>query len=274
MERTFVFGVGAQKAGTTWLHHYIVTDRKFRPGPLEAKEFHVWDIRDLPKALLPHLPFNWRNRKQFGMSVLRRSEYAYFKYFNYCLRNGGVAADITPSYAGLSKDRFRQISKTFAKSGVTAKFIFLMRDPLARCVSAFSMNRHKAAPGTVQEGVRTDIDLDSAFREYVTSDACEMRTNYASTLAALKQGCDEDQVKILFYEQLFTPEAIADLSQFIGIDCRPALAATKANTAKERFEISEKALEYCANHYRGTYEQVADAFPDAKELWAGRKYLA
>ena len=47
MQRRFILGLGAQKAGTTWLSQYIRNDPQFRVGPIVRKELHVWDRRDM-----------------------------------------------------------------------------------------------------------------------------------------------------------------------------------------------------------------------------------
>ena len=44
--RTFVLGVGAQKAGTTWLHSYIASNATAHMG--FTKEYHIWDAVHSP----------------------------------------------------------------------------------------------------------------------------------------------------------------------------------------------------------------------------------
>ena len=45
MNRTFLLGVGAMKAGTTWLHDYLAASPQCEPGV--RKEYHVFDSLDL-----------------------------------------------------------------------------------------------------------------------------------------------------------------------------------------------------------------------------------
>lgn len=46
MSRTFVLGIGAQKAGTTWLYKQLAQCPGFATG-LE-KEYHIRDVREVP----------------------------------------------------------------------------------------------------------------------------------------------------------------------------------------------------------------------------------
>ena len=41
MKKIFILGVGAQKAGTTWLHRQLIKNSKFNFG--HRKEYHVFD---------------------------------------------------------------------------------------------------------------------------------------------------------------------------------------------------------------------------------------
>ena len=47
VDRTFLLGVGAMKAGTTWLHDYLAASPQCQPGV--RKEYHVFDSLDLAK---------------------------------------------------------------------------------------------------------------------------------------------------------------------------------------------------------------------------------
>ena len=48
-QRTFLLGLGAQKAGTAWMHRYLESSPQCDPG--FRKEYHVWDAVDLPSGL-------------------------------------------------------------------------------------------------------------------------------------------------------------------------------------------------------------------------------
>ena len=48
MTGTFLLGLGAQKAGTAWMHRYLESSPQCDPG--FRKEYHVWDAVDLPSG--------------------------------------------------------------------------------------------------------------------------------------------------------------------------------------------------------------------------------
>jgi hypothetical protein len=272
--KTFVFGVGAQKAGTSWLHRYIRDDDCYREGPIGEKELHIWDRRDLEIFRNSWRSFRKvRGTESFILTVMERSEHMYFSYFSYVLRNGGIAADITPSYAGLSEERLAKIRDGFDQQGINMKCMFLMRDPVGRCLSAFSMNRLKATDERPREGVRSDIGEREAFREYFKSSHCRLRTEYQETIRRIKSVFPESQAQFIFYEELFDKEVLAEISDFIGVRFRPDLAAKRVNEGKGSYEICNDLIRECALYYEPTYHAVSDAFPAARKLWDGFKYL-
>ena len=44
MKKIFILGVGAQKAGTTWLHRQLIKSANFNFG--HRKEYHVFDAME------------------------------------------------------------------------------------------------------------------------------------------------------------------------------------------------------------------------------------
>ena len=96
----FLLGVGAQKAGTTWLHAQLDRRRDADFGFL--KEYHVHDALTLPAAGFSNRrrpswlkPRTWRRQR-----FLDRPE-RYYAYFAARLRRRGIrlTGDITPSTA-------------------------------------------------------------------------------------------------------------------------------------------------------------------------------
>ena len=271
MTRTFVLGVGAQKAGTTWLSHYLRAERSHRSGPIRDKELHIWDRRDLPQFS----PRNLAGGAKRGrlLACIDRYPSLYYGYYFGLLWRGGIAADITPSYAGLSVDRLRGINAAFSRLGISVKTIFLMRDPVSRCVSAFNMEVHKASKRGVDSFPNLDTDPDQAFLDFVGTDGCQARTDYPATLASLRAAFEPEQIGLYFYETLFDPKTIRDFSDFLGVGFHPQRAETKANVAKKKIRPSEQALKQCAQMYHATYDQMAQDDPQLRDLWRGYTYL-
>ncbi len=272
--KNFVFGIGAQKAGTTWLHDYVSASPLYREGPVRRKEMHVWDAKEIPAQMPIRKGFlGIRSRSDYYVWRMRGNEDFYFDYFARLLDGGGVAADITPSYSGLSAETFAAIYGGIVSRGMTFRGIHIMRDPIARCISGFGMNRVRALAGGQTESVQDTPDLDAAFLDYITSEHCRFRTQYDVTLANAASAFPEECFLSTLFEEMFEPATLAAISGFIGIESAPDLANKKSNTAKERFEIGEEALAECARFYADTYAAVAQTHPSSKELWKGWRFL-
>lgn len=103
--------IGAQKAGTTWLHRQLSghPDVWFENS---RKEFHYWD--------------------RFERGGTTEGIDSYVKRFG---AENVVSGDITPSYATLLPTTIAQIAATNPK----LKLIFILRDPVLRAWSAARM---------------------------------------------------------------------------------------------------------------------------------------
>ena len=116
-------GIGAQKAGTTWLYANLRCHPDiFLP---DEKELHYFDQR------------------------FHRSLRSYAGYFEDGI--GKVKGEITPSYAALAPSRIRYIHSIMP----AAKLIFLIRNPIDRAWSQALMNlvvRDKRALDEVSDG--------------------------------------------------------------------------------------------------------------------------
>lgn len=101
-------GIGAQKAGTTWLHANLA--RHPRIGFPGGKEVHYWNAR---RAVLPE---QWY-RDLFATG------------------DGRVNGDITPAYSTLEPEVVARIGALFPD----LRILFLLRDPIERAWSAALM---------------------------------------------------------------------------------------------------------------------------------------
>jgi hypothetical protein len=286
-QRCFILGVGAQKAGTSWLSDYIRSDPGYRHGPIQAKELHIWDRADLPIAWdLPRLTDieaspRWkalakqvlRSYERFLLTRMARDHDLYFNYFDRILNTGGIASDMTPAYAALSSDRLEMIQSAFASRGITTKCVFVMRDPVGRCVSAFKMNRQRARLGAPSEAVRAEGTPDAAFIEYIHSEHCRLRTRYEATIEALTAVFDPKDTAILFYETMFEPETLRGISQALGVTYRPHLVEKAVNKSRKDIVLDRCCLVDCAKLYESTYDAIAARYPKATEIWPGYRLL-
>ena len=154
----FILGVGAAKAGTTWLHKRLSLCESVDIGFL--KEYHVFDSIERPnsywgkKRLKPffkrltttknlslsstaHKPGN----TAFKLASFIDNSNNYFEYMHYLyLRNQGITTccDITPAYSTLKADSLKHIKEDL-NLGALGK-VFLMRDPIDRLESGLKMS--------------------------------------------------------------------------------------------------------------------------------------
>lgn len=267
--KQFLLGVGAQKAGTTWLYSYLAASSNVATNNI--KEHHIWDIvHDVP-SLASHRVSKAQSDTDPGKRVrfiLQQSPDKYFDYFCHLLNLPGkdVTCDITPAYAGLGRTVLRSIHDGFAARGVEAKAIFLMRDPVERCLSSARMRNRNTSAGRVEI-------TDDEVVAHASLEAVEVRTRYDRTLAELSAGFVSEKTYVGFYEDMFAPEQVERLSAFCGVPVRPALTANRVNASAPGRTLGDRAARQIAMHYRPVYEAVAAAYPQAMSLWSGYRYL-
>ena len=264
--RTFLLGVGAQKAGTTWLHRYLVSSPNVAQTIL--KEYHIWDGLYIPSSahwLKP--PKGVKSPGDLIRYSLQRNPEHYFKYFCEVLDKTSkrTTCDITPSYAGLNRIIFNHIKTQFEKEGILTKAIFLMRDPVERCWSAARMNSRNTFGHT---NVTSEMLLTR-----IMSDGYQIKTRYDLTIEELEASFDSDNVFIGLYERLADIDQLSSLSKFCNVDVRPALMNEKHNVSPKVSQLDINVARKIARHYQGVYEFVARKMPIVEQLWSGYEYL-
>ncbi len=276
----FLLGLGAQKSGSTWVHSYLAADSNADFGPI--KEYHVWDSVHLPE--MAHYDHRGRSGlRNAGESLLRRALRrspsvsavrgalqddleGYFDFFKDLLNRPGIAltGDITPAYAGLPASVLETIRDGFAHRGIPMKAMFLMRDPVTRCVSAAQMNRRKS---TRTEAVQLDGDLDTAVLAYAQSPEARLRADYERTVTALRQVFAEDQLFFGFYETIFQRDEIARLSEFAGVASCPEHAERQVNVHAKAEYVGDATQEQLRIIFDPTYKFCAEIYPETKDIW-------
>ncbi len=280
-QKTFVLGLGAQKAGTTWVHEYLSQFPQFAPGAL--KEYHVWDGTDLEELRYFDARRNaLRDRvaaligQDRAASLLRarlqRGMDAYAGYFGELLAGPGIAvtADITPTYCALSEARLRQIREAMAARSIAVRAIFLMRDPVERCWSAVRMAQRKQDAAKARDrGVVISDSEEQALLDYARSAQSHLRTAYHEAVPRLRAAFAPEELFIGTYEALFTEAEIARLSDFCGVPFRPEFAGERVNVSEKGAPISAAARQAVEAEYAPVYAWCRAEFPQTAALWDG-----
>lgn len=264
-QKTFLLGVGAQKAGTTWLADYLASAPNVAASSI--KEYHVWDALHVPSCEHFIRTSGDLSDSDKLRALMQRKTGAYFDFFNHLLDRLGKAVtfDITPSYAGLKAEILCKIITGFSERNIATKAVFLMRDPVERCWSAARMYHHERHGST-------DIQPEHVAAMARLPDF-NLRTRYDATLSSLKSAFQPETLHVGIYEEMFAPAPLQALSLFCGVPFRPELSDKPVYASAKQTELSHEVASRIARHYRGVYDAVASTYPQVQQLWRGFQYL-
>ncbi len=234
--QSLIFCVGAAKSGTSWLHEYLAGHPECHMR--KVKELHYFDaleskgrwhrrqaearLEDM-QARLARLSDEKRAANTFLPALIADLEDwlqvfdgmvpndpGYLDFVGLGRENAKVVGDFTPAYATLTRATFHHMSEMADK----VKFLFIMRDPLARLWSNIRMNA----------GGKGDMAVASEVDSYLSGNNrnLTLRSNYRRTLNRLLAVVPRENLHLEFYERLFTPAAIERLCSFLGIAPKPA----------------------------------------------------
>lgn len=280
----FVFGIGAAKAGTTWLYRYL---RAHPECHLRGhKELHYFDVieKTLVKmeakrlaneiaeinARLPKMLPEVRRQRFLDMIDMRdfhrvlmtcfQDKNAYFRYMMAGLGNQRLVADITPDYAGVTIDMLRKM----AGSADETRFIYLMRDPVDRFWSHVRMDALAKIPdgADMVSFVKAELAHALSGQEIIINN----HSDYAHVLEKMEAAIPEDRRLVMFYEDLLTPAGLRKLCTFLGIKPRMENFNVRANEGKA-IEMTEDERAAVRRLLRPQYEAVASRFPVLPKAW-------
>ncbi len=269
----FLLGVGAQKAGTSWLHQQLHQRSDADFGFL--KEYHIHDALTIPKLeRFRHLnlqltqprswlqPRSWRRQRFF--SDPRR----YYNYFSWLLRRPRrpgqsicLTGDITPSYAVLSAETFQGIHHQFQQRGIPVRPVFLLRDPIERIISSQRMKLRKQG----QRDATTEV---AALRQRVDKGQ-GLRSNYSQTLEALDQAFGLEHCFVGLFETLFEQDSYAALCKYLEITYQEPDWQQKVNVSATTNLIPDDLLAELGRQQTADFKQVCRTMPqvDFEQLW-------
>ena len=201
--------IGAQRAGTTWLHQALNRHPALWLTPV--KELHYFDkpwrtrtwldpherqrVRLIPRDL-------WHLRYLLG----RRNDEWYKSLFHEAQCRGLLAGESTPSYAVLDDDTLRSVRRMNSE----VKLIFVMRDPVDRAWSHVT-NRYRKG--------RTDLSVETAL-DLARSQKVSRRSSYLDTIKRIEAIFSAQQLFRGFFDDLrdhpkqFTREVLS----FLGVE--------------------------------------------------------
>jgi hypothetical protein len=274
-EKKFVLGLGAQKAGTSWLHEVLSSHPCSDFG--FAKEYHVFDAATIEdcgdvwmklRAAVSHNLSTARDPACYISEVARmegvmskaiyrlnfiQNPASYFDYFACLLREEEirVSGDMTPSYSGLSAQVLRFISECFSTRGIDVVPVFVMRNPVWRLRSAVMMSfrRRGQIPNSSQ--------LNDAMQRRHLSRHDLIRVRYDNVIKNLECvfGPCNGRSFVWFYEDLFNERSMMALGEKIGLDLKYPDFDESVNASHAEVSINE--FQY-RRFWRG-YQPIIDA---------------
>jgi hypothetical protein len=233
-----LFGLGATKAGSSWLHRYL-SDHPECAMP-RVKELHYFDmaengtlhrernrVRRKRERLLREAAESTGRRqaeKLAGEADLARweavlsrgaiDESAYLRFLNANAEGARLVGDITPAYSLLSEAMLQRMQSI----APVTRFVYLMRDPVDRLWSHLKMSVSRAGATAEDLEIRA-LELFDRWAEGGVEDI-RQRGDYAAILGRIGRALEPERVYLGVYEAVFSDEAIGRLCAFLGISAR------------------------------------------------------
>jgi len=214
--------IGAQKAGTSWLHETLLQNPAVWSPPF--KELHFFDYKFIPdsrKWAKWHVRSNVKKNleKEFWWS----ESVGYEDYLRSLLRepilNGNwyknafsimphdcVGMDVTPEYCQLSDEGIEFLVRFLEKP----KIIYIIRDPIDRALSQIRMNltRNKLRSGDM-----------GVWRKLSKEPVIWQRGNYAEYIPRWDKNISEDNILYIPFGRISQEPhtLLCEIEKFLGI---------------------------------------------------------
>lgn len=288
--------IGAQKAGTSWLHKILAKDSRFSLASQQfenVKEIHYFDYLYDNKA--NHIN-GWRayylikminNRGQTMKPIIQAYLHGNFKndlnkyiidegsfvvnrfntltaelndewYSNLikCTKNQKYSLDITPDYSVIGKKGFMHMNKITKN----LKIIYILRDPIERAWSGILQDRKGQKGGIEGFFKQTNIDINKLYEEATIGLNVGKRTNYENTIDEIYASGLEKNLKILFYDDIVeNPEKLIDsIYNFIGMDNNILKTEEYLNNLTQKVYVTENKKTIPKELEKKLYSYYAD----------------
>ena len=237
---TILIGIGAQKAGTSWLFEYLQSHPQcYLRAVKELHYFNQWQrnglggVRRASIAKRQELiAKNGQVRSFLSRTVADLAEFieliseqerlslsghgAYLTYLRSGCADQKIIGEVTPAYSMCSSEEFAEMLGL----GTDVRFIYLLRDPVERVWSASRM----AAKTQNPTGIAMEVFAAAHFDQFLIGGNLPVmgRTDYQKTLRVVAETIPSDRLLVLFYEELFRSETARRITRFLEIDEMPA----------------------------------------------------
>ena len=263
-------GIGAQKAGTSWLFRRLEELPEFSLPPI--KELHYFDRNrkyDSPHTLahsnllLKLCNFWWlKNLNRRLLKNIFQDDKKHLNwYFNYFFSNyndsfylnlfeglNGIKGEVSPSYSMLEIDDIQNIHELLPQLNL----VLLLRDPIDRAWSHYNYINPK------------DKILDLAhFKSFINAPKQEKRSNYIEIINNYTSVFPKEQLFIGFYDQIKVQpqQLLENVVSFLGGDARQVAKYCQLdkrnNVNKDKAEIPGHYLEELKMKYEPIIRELS-----------------
>ncbi|CAA9224589.1 MAG: hypothetical protein AVDCRST_MAG93-603 [uncultured Chloroflexia bacterium] len=271
-------GIGAQKAGTTWLYQNLRTHPQIW---IPWKELHYFDRKiKLTSGWYSRLfgedrrEYRWSQRafhwQGIGLRTLPADLLWLYKYFArlpddrwylslFEPSRGRVTGEITPSYSILDRDMVAHAYELVPE----ARIIFMMRNPIERAWSQAIMR-------LTNKGHAVDETAEEQFHRRFGRRASRLRTDYVRTLENWSSSYPKEHIFVGFLEDisLHPDELLRTLYAFLGVDSsfRPRARKEKIHSTPVSKMPASIAV-YLARSYVEDLENLSERFGGYASFW-------
>jgi hypothetical protein len=278
-------GIGAQKAGTTWLSHNL----QLHPDIWmpRNKELHYFDdrIKD-PKNPVSRLYSRITGKGQVDRRWRRQVKGRLRSYWNrlpgqdllWDLRyyagapgdgwyaslfepgRGKVKGEITPAYSTLALDEVAHVHEVVPE----AKIILMLRNPIERAWSQFVMRLDRSG--------KRDLGLTryNKLLRNVDREGSRSRTDYLRALENWTTFYPEERIFVGFLEDIhfYPEELLGNVYRFLGVDAtfKPQGIDEKVH-ARSAGRMLAKSAVYLAHSYREEISRLDEHFGGYASFW-------
>ena len=265
----YFLGIGAQKAGTTWLADFLTSHPEVAMSPM--KELHFFDqyyatemcgnfeenfTKEVSVMENTALRTSLSKQQQIRFQHLKsrlamNGNHDQYRDYLLTLKNSTdrITGEITPSYSLLGEAGFEAINTTLPD----VKIIFMLRDPVQRYWSQLRYHQFQHPTYDALTECLPSLELPHF----------SLRTDYARTFQALDAIFSDDQVHIIFYEDLFSESmsqfVVSRLCSFLGISDFP-FDATRIINPSPCLTLPSTHREIIGKHFSYVYSAVRARF--------------
>jgi hypothetical protein len=280
-------GIGAPRAGTTWLHANLVKHPEIWLTPV--KEVHYFDARKRGDLRGSFYRRQLRKRARLYTSRetyrVRWRERRLFRELAWDLRffipprtkgwyegifrpgPGQVAGEITPAYSVLPADIVAEIHEI----NPDLRVIYMLRDPIERSWSS-------AIRGLAQRRERSPEKITEAqLRRHFEREAHVLRTDYLRTLQTWEDAFGRDQIFVGFLDEIQQDprDLLLRLHRFLGVsageDFLPRGVKRKVNAARKYSkQIPDDIRIHLAELYLPQLQELSERFGEPATGWLRR----